>query len=294
MFLLQTHSRTDRLHSLTNHPLLIFLGRFQQQRIESFPTGHVRYRHHMVPAKVPAFSFHAAFFVTFGRRTELRFETPMRSEGDESRSLLSLVTSQNLFHRGSKVVISKGLEHPIKINERPLVSFQKGLLASMREGAMESSATGHAPHAKHVGLLSFSVDVRIRFIPVHLCFLAPAVGLRNEHLLTDESQFYLSLAHVPTNHGLGHFHLRHLRSNPAPDSMGRVPLLSWRPAVPVQHRIDEGLRGLQFRSLSHRSLSLDRNRTEHRLTHHAPMNPQLLGNTSDRSPTMLILASDLL
>src|SRR6185369_6331665 len=94
---------------------------------------------------------------------------------------------------------------------------------------------------------------------------------------------------MATNRGLGHFHFRHLRSDPAPDAMCRMPLLSRRLAVRFQKRIDEGHRRLQLRSLSHRCLSLARNRTEHRLTHHPPMNPQLLGDPSNRSTAMLIL-----
>src|SRR5580704_15605806 len=227
----------------------------------------------MVPAKVPAFSFHAAFFVALRRRTELGFEIPMRSEGDESRGLLSLMPSQNLFHRRAQVVIAKGFEHAAKINKRPLVSFQKGLLASMREGAMESSATGHAPHAEQVGLLPFFADVRIRFIPVHLRFLTPAVRLRNEDFLTDQSQFYLSLAHVVTNRGLADLHPRHLCANPAPDPMCGVPLLPWRLAVCFQNRFHKSLRWFQFRSLAHRYLSLHWNSAEYGLTHQAPVNP---------------------
>jgi hypothetical protein len=45
------------------------------------------------------------------------------------------------------------------------MGFQKRLLAGMREGAMESSATGHAAHAKYVGQLSLSADIRVSFIP---------------------------------------------------------------------------------------------------------------------------------
>src|ERR1700682_2714244 len=262
MPLLETHSRADRLRPLADLPLLIFFGRFQQQCIELFPTGHVRHRHHMVPAKVPAFSFHAAFFVALRRCTELRFEIPMRSESDESRGLLSLVPSQNPFHRGAEVVIPTNLDHSPKIRKRPLVSFQKGLLTSMWEGAMETPATGHAPHAKHVGLLPFFADVRIRFIPVHLRFLPPAVRLRNEHLLTDQSQFYLSLAHVVTNRRLADLHPRHLCLNPAPDSTCGVPLLSWRLPVRFQNRFHKSLRWFQFRSLAHRRLSLRWNSTE--------------------------------
>src|ERR1700739_2079251 len=248
----------------------------------------------MVPAKVSAFSFHATLLVTCRRRTELGLEPPMRSKGHESRGLLSLMPSQNPFHCRPEVVIPKGLEHAAKISKRPLVSFQKRLLASMREGAMESSATGHAPHAEHVGFLPFFADVRIRFIPVHLCFFAPAVGMRNEHLLAEESQFHLSLAHVVTNRGLADVHPGHLCSNPAPDPMCGVPLLSRRFSVSFQNRFHKSLRWFQFRSLSHRCFSLHGNSAEHGLTHQAPVNPQLLGDSSDRSPTMLVLTCYLL
>jgi hypothetical protein len=104
----------------------------------------------------------------------------------------------------------------------------------------------------------------------------------------------LPFANVASNRGLGHFHLRHLRSDPAPDPMCGVPLLPGRLLVRFQNRIDEGHRRFQLRSLSYRCLALYRNSTEHRLTHHPPMNPQLLGDPSNRSTTMLILASDLL
>src|SRR6516225_12466409 len=75
----------------------------------------------------------------------------MRSEGDEARGLLSLVPSENLFHRTFEVVITELLKYATKISERPLVRFQKSLLTGMRKGAMEGSTTGHAAHAKHVG-----------------------------------------------------------------------------------------------------------------------------------------------
>jgi hypothetical protein len=76
--------------------------------------------------------------------------------------------------------------------------------------------------------------------------------------------------------------------------MGRMPLLPWRLLVRFQKRIDEGHRRFQLWSLSHRCLPFYRNRIEHRLTHHTPMNPQLLGDPSNRSTAMLILTSDLL
>src|SRR5713101_4013683 len=159
---------------------------------------------------------------------------------------------------------------------------------------MEGSSAGHTAHAKQISFLPLSADLCVGFIPVHLCFCAPRIRLRNEGLSTGQPYLHLPFADVATNRGLRHFHFRHLHADPAPDAMCRMPLLSWRLAVRFQNRIDEVHRRLQLRSLSHRRLSLDRNRTEHRLTHHAPMNPQLLGDPSNRSTAMLILTSDLL
>jgi hypothetical protein len=85
----------------------------------------------MIPAKVPAFSFHPALLVALPRRTELGLKAPMRSEGDESHRFLSLVPSQNAFHRTAQVVIPKLFKHATKIGERSLVRFQKCLLAGM-------------------------------------------------------------------------------------------------------------------------------------------------------------------
>ena len=60
--------------------------------------------------------------------------------------------------------------------------FQKRLLAGVREGAMKGSSAGHAAHAKYIGQLPLSVDIRVSFIPVHLRFSSPSVRLWNERL----------------------------------------------------------------------------------------------------------------
>src|ERR1022692_138904 len=294
VFSFQIHSCANRLGPVADQTLLVVPGSFQQEQVQGLPAGNLRDGHHVVPAKVSAFSFHPALLVAFSRGAELRLETPMRSEGDESRRLLPLVAPQNLLHRTLQVVITKSFENSSKISERQFVCFQKRLLAGVREGAMESSSTGHAAHAKYVGLLSLSADIRVSFIPVHLRFATPYVGLRNERLAVDQRQLDLPFANVASNRRLGHFHLRHLRSDPAPDPMRGVPLLPWCLLVRFQNRIDEGHRRFQLRSLSYRCLALYRNGTEHRLTYHPPMNPQLLGDPSNRSSTMLILASNLL
>jgi hypothetical protein len=99
---------------------------------------------------------------------------------------------------------------------------------------------------------------------------------------------------MPSNRGLGYLHFRHLCSDPAPDAMRGVPLLPWRFLIRFQKRIDERHHRSELWSLSHRCLSFYRNCPQHSLTDHASMNPQLLGDPSNRSITMLILTSNLL
>lgn len=139
MLSLQNHSCVDDLGPLSDDPLLIVPRAFPQQHIEFFPTGHLRYRHRMIPAKVPAFSFHATLLVAFARRTELGLKPPMRSEGDESHRVLSLVPAQNPFHCTREVVIAKLFKYAAKISEPPLVRFQKrpaGWHAERRNGKL--------------------------------------------------------------------------------------------------------------------------------------------------------------
>src|SRR5450759_3804652 len=108
VFSLQIHSCANRLGPLADPTLLVVPGSFQQEQVQGLPTGNLRDGHQVVPAKVSAFSFHATFFVAFSRCAELRLETPMRSEGDESRRLLPLVAPQNPLHRTLQVVVTKG------------------------------------------------------------------------------------------------------------------------------------------------------------------------------------------
>src|ERR1019366_8791430 len=159
VFSFQIHSCANRLGPLADQTLLIVPGSFQQEEVQGLPTGHLRDGHHVVPAKVSAFSFHAALLVAFSRCAELRLKTPMRSEGDESRRLLPLVAPQNLLHRTLQVVVPQDSKYSTDIEKRSFMRFQKRLLAGVREGAMESSSAGHAAHAKYVGLLSLSADI---------------------------------------------------------------------------------------------------------------------------------------
>src|SRR5215468_1535459 len=242
MFPLDVHPRADGLRPVADDPLFIRLGSLEQKQIQRFPTGHVRHRHHMVPTKISAFSFYTPFLVPLGWGTELRLEPPMRSEGNESRGFFSLVPAQNLLHCALQVVVAQDREHSTEIEKRSFMRFQKCLLAGVREGAMESSSAGHAPHAKHIGLLSLFPDVRVGFVPVHLGFLSPTVRLRNERFLPHQLQLNFSLANVASNGRLGHLYLWHLRVNPLPDAMRCVSLLLGGLLVCFQNRLDEGSR----------------------------------------------------
>jgi hypothetical protein len=137
---------------------------------------------------------------------------------------------------------AKSFENPQEIGKPQFVRFQKRLLAAVREGTMKSSSTSHAAHAEYVGLLSLSADIGVRFIPVHLRFLPPGVGLRNERLALDQSQLNLPLANIATNRGFGDANGWKFLADPRPDPMCRVSLLSGRVLVPLQDGLDEGLR----------------------------------------------------
>jgi hypothetical protein len=166
----------------------------------------------------------------------------MRSESDESCRLFSLVSAQNLLHCTLQIVIPKSFENSQEISKPQFVCFQKRLLAAVRKRAMESSSTGHAPHAKYVGLLSLSADIGVSFIPVHLRFLPPGVRLRNERLVLDQSQLNLPLANIATNRGFGDANGWKFFADSRPDPMRRVSLLSGRILVRLQDCFDEGLR----------------------------------------------------
>src|ERR1035437_9656911 len=200
VFSFQIHSCANRLGQVADQTLLVVPVSFQQEQVQGLPAGNLRDGHHVVPAKVSAFSFHAALLVAFSLRAELRLETPMRSEGDESRRLLPLVAPQNLLHRTLQVVVSQDSKYSTEIEKRSFMRFQKRLLAGVREGAMKSSSAGHAPQTIHIGFLALSADVGVGFIPVHLPFSTPMVRLRNERLLPDQSQLNFSLANRSEEH----------------------------------------------------------------------------------------------
>jgi len=60
----------------------------------------------MVAPKVSGFRFNAAFLVRLGRRAELRFESPVRTERYEASDLFPAMPAQDLLHRRREIVIA--------------------------------------------------------------------------------------------------------------------------------------------------------------------------------------------
>jgi hypothetical protein len=192
-----------------------------------------------------------------------------------------------------EIVIPTKSEYSPEIGKGPLVRLQKRLLTGVRKGAMERSSTGHAAHAKYVGLLSLSPNIGVRLIPVHLRFLPPSVGLRNECLVLNQFQFNLPLPDITTNRALRHSDFRKLLPYPRPDPVRCVSLLSWRVLVALQNGFDEGFRRFYPWLTPRVDLSLPWNRISQRFPYHAPVDPKLPGHSFDRSHPVVILPSNL-
>src|ERR1700747_1845758 len=105
--------------------------------------GH---RHPVIAPEVTNLSFYATLFVAFARCAELRLILPVRTEGDESSRLLSLIAAQDLLHCAGQVVVLKPPEDAAKIMKCQLVRFQKCLLRGSQIGTMKGRATGHRTH----------------------------------------------------------------------------------------------------------------------------------------------------
>src|SRR5271155_550634 len=294
VFLLQPHRLTDALRAPADDAPLIVPRSLQQQRVELLQTAHLRHRHQVVATKVAVLHFDAAFLVPFAGRTELRLKAPMRPKGDEAFRFLPLLSAQDLLHRTAQIVVPQHGEDAPEVRERPLVRFQKGLLAGVRIGAVKPRPTGHAAHAEDINLLPFALDLHPGFVPVDLTLLPKTVRLRNEGLAAQQPQRNLPLPYVLPHRRLRHPHFRELGSQSTPNAMRRVSLLARRLPIRFQYGIDERHPTGQLRSLSSRHFALPRNRVAQRLAHQAAMYPQLPRHPVDGPSPVLILTPDLL
>src|SRR6266852_7537211 len=131
-----------------------------------------------VPAQL---SFHASFFVAARRVAILALETPVRPEGDDAFGFHALPAAQDLLHRAREVVVAQRAEDAVEVGERVLVPFQKRLLGRVGIGPVEGVSRSHAPHREELQLAALAAQLRYRFEPIDLRFLAPVVALRHEY-----------------------------------------------------------------------------------------------------------------
>jgi len=111
-------------------------------------------------------------------------------------------------------------------------------------------------------------------VPVHLCFVAKLVRLRDEKPRVPAAHRLLALAHILAHRGLADNNLRLLLSQPRPNAMRRVPLLARGSTIRFQNRVDERQRRGQLRSLPLWLLPLWRHCAGQSLPHFPPMNTQ--------------------
>lgn len=172
--------------------------------------------------------------------------------------------------------------------------FQECLLGRMSVGAMERCAAGHASHRKYLQLYPLACQVGVSLIPVDLRFHSPGVALRDEGLPNRHVERDFPVVHVLSHRALPNRTVRHLGSDPLPNPMRCVSLLSRRLAIGLQNAVYELNRGLHFPARSLCLLSRLRQRTADRLPNHPPVNAQFLGHAGDGPHAKLVLPTDLL
>src|ERR1017187_6650155 len=165
--------------------------RFRSSRSSAWGTGTSQLRPYP-----PSSPFHAALLVTAGRCAVLALETPVRAECDHALGFHALPSAQDLLHRGGQVVVAQGSEHAGEIGEGVFVTFEKGLLGSVRVSPVESIARTHAAHGEELQLYRFAAQLRGRFEPVDLRLLTPLIGLRHEDFTALQPEFALALPDV--------------------------------------------------------------------------------------------------
>ncbi len=163
MLLLETHPH-DRLHPLTNNLLIYLEIPTTTHRVYPVATSAPA---PYGPAKVSAFSFHAAFGPSAGVQNSER--SPKRSEGDESRVSSRWALAEPTAERRCQPRV----ETPPK-KQRSLGAPERLLASSGRR--MESPATGQL-RSKQVGLLP-STPMSATLHTVHLCYY-PSVNADN-------------------------------------------------------------------------------------------------------------------
>jgi len=113
------------------------------------------------------------------------------------------------------------------------------MLRGMEIHSMIGSAAGHRTHLEHLQLHAFATQDRPDFVPVHLPFRPPLVGLWHEHFAVLQSQLLRATLHVAAHRTLAPVEADNFRTQPVEDAAGRVALLRWRRKIRSQYLIDE-------------------------------------------------------
>ena len=163
------------------------------------------------------------------------------------------------------------------------------MLRGMEIHSMIGSAAGHRTHLEHLQLHAFATQDRPDFVPVHLPFRPPLVGLWHEHFAVLQSQLLRATLHVAAHRTLAPVEADNFRTQPVEDAAGRVALLRWRRKIRSQYLIDEIGNRVQLAKPTLLGLGRRRFGAAQRLPHHPPMHAQLPRHTCDRSYAELIL-----
>jgi hypothetical protein len=180
------------------------------------------------------------------------------------------------------------------VPEGEFVAFQKGLLGGAQVGSVESAATRHRAHAENLKLGEIPRQVGIGFVPVHLGFAAPTVGLRHIGFLDQQPKRPFPVVNVIAYRRFRDRVARHLRQDAAINPTCRMPLLARSLPVRLKNAVDEPFDRSQHRLGSLAVCANGRKRAVHRLTHEPAVDSKLPSDTLDRADPEFILAAQLL
>lgn len=110
------------------------------------------------------------------------------------------MATQDLFHRGGKIVIAQGGEKGRQSSERQargLPGTPAGLRGDMP--GEKGPATCHLSHTEDVEPLTLFIQIGIGFVPADLGFLPEFLGLRDEGLPPDQPNLMFAPANELAN-----------------------------------------------------------------------------------------------
>ena len=185
------------------------------------------------------------------------------------------------------------MKDPTEPGKGQLVSFQEGLLRSIRESAVEGRSAGHAAQGKHIQLRPLAGQIGVSFVPIDLGFHAPFIALGHADFPCQQSQGVLPVMHVLAHGPFRHRAVWQFLTQAHPNPVRRMPLLPRRLAITLQDLVNERDRRLQFRVRPFRFLPRLGQGAGNRLPHHSPVYLHLPGHARDRPYAKLIFASNL-